>query len=104
AVQEADELRRDAVVLLETVIDDMDPRLYPHVCDLLLKAGALDVWWTPVGMKKGRPGLAFSVLAAPEKETVLTRVLFAETTTLGIRRQPLERWLLPRRGKGLFKI
>jgi uncharacterized protein (DUF111 family) len=95
---------RDQVVLLETHIDDMDPRLYPHVTDLLFKKGALDVWWSSVGMKKGRPGTAFSVLCSPEQENVMTAILFQETTTLGIRRQALERHVLPRQSKGRFKI
>jgi len=94
---------RDRVVLLETAIDDMDPRLYPHVTDLLFKAGALDVWWAPVGMKKGRPGIAFSVLCPTEKEQGLLQILFHETTTLGVRRLPLERYVLPRERKGLLK-
>ena len=94
----------DDVVLLETNIDDMDPRLYPHVSDLLFKAGALDVWWAPIGMKKGRPGIAFSVLCRPEEESRLAGFLFQETTTLGIRRCPLQRWVLPRTVKGRRKI
>lgn len=94
----------EAVLLLETVIDDMDPRLYPHVMDLLLKAGALDVWWAPIGMKKGRPGISFTVLCHPAEETRLRDLLFRETTTLGIRRQPVQRWVLPRKSGGLRKI
>jgi pyridinium-3,5-bisthiocarboxylic acid mononucleotide nickel chelatase len=87
----------DRVLLLETNIDDMDPRLYPHVTELLFKAGALDVWWTPVGMKKGRPGTAFSVLLRPQNEPELVEILFRETTTLGMRRQLLDRWILDRK-------
>jgi uncharacterized protein (TIGR00299 family) protein len=94
----------ESVMLLETVIDDMDPRLYPHVMDLLLQHGALDAWWTPIGMKKGRPGIALAVLCRPEDERYLTQVLFRETTTLGIRRLPVQRWTLPRRAGGLRKI
>ncbi len=82
----------------------MDPRLYPHVTELLMKSGALDAWWISAGMKKGRPGTAYSVLCRPEDEPRLLRLLFAETTTLGIRRLPLERWVLPRQAKGLRKI
>ena len=82
---------QDRVILLETLIDDMDPRLYPHVTELLFKKGALDVWWSPVGMKKGRPGISFSVLCSPEKENLIVEVLFQETTTLGVRRLPVQR-------------
>ncbi|MBI3291349.1 MAG: LarC family nickel insertion protein [Elusimicrobia bacterium] len=85
------------VLLLETQMDDMDPRVYPHLMEQLLQAGALDVWLTPITMKKGRPGLLLSVLALPHDETALAGILFRETTTLGIRRLPLERWILPRR-------
>lgn len=95
---------RDQVILLETLIDDMDPRLYPHVTELLFEKGALDVWWSAVGMKKGRPGISFSVLCSPEKENLIVEVLFQETTTLGIRRLPVQRHILPRESKGLYKI
>jgi len=100
---EAD-IPREPVLLLETVIDDMDPRLYPHVSELLMKNGALDAWWISAGMKKGRPGIAYSVLCRPKDEKRLVRLLFAETTTLGIRRVPLERWTLPRRAGGMRKV
>lgn len=95
---------KDQVILLETLIDDMDPRLYPHVTELLFKKGALDVWWSAVGMKKGRPGISFSVLCPPEKEDLLVEVLFQETTTLGVRRLLVQRHVLPRESKGLYKI
>ncbi len=94
----------EQVLLLETVIDDMDPRLYPHVMELVLQAGALDTWWTPIGMKKGRPGISFSVLCRPQDEAFLRDLLFRETTTLGLRRQGVERWVLPRTQKGLYKV
>ncbi|HVO33314.1 MAG TPA: nickel insertion protein, partial [Elusimicrobiota bacterium] len=95
---------QDQVILLETVIDDMDPRLYPHVADMLFKSGALDVWWIAAGMKKGRPGTAVSVLCRPAQELAMVRILFTESTTLGIRRQPLQRWVLPRYFRGNLKI
>jgi pyridinium-3,5-bisthiocarboxylic acid mononucleotide nickel chelatase len=94
----------ETVVLLETLIDDMDPRIYPYVAGLLSSAGALDVWWTPVGMKKGRPGLAFCALAKPEDEEKLMEILFRETTTLGIRRLPMERRVLKRESRGMRKF
>jgi uncharacterized protein (TIGR00299 family) protein len=98
------DLGLETVLLLETVIDDMDPRLYPHVMDMVLKAGALDTWWSQIGMKKGRPGIAFSVLCRSSDEGELTKLLFEETTTLGIRRTVVERWVLPRKATGLRKI
>jgi len=102
--QEHKDLPLEPVILLETVIDDMDPRLYPHVSDLLMRAGALDVWWVSAGMKKGRPGTAYSILCRPEAEDRLVRILLCETTTLGVRRLPLERWIAPRHRVGMRKI
>jgi uncharacterized protein (DUF111 family) len=94
----------EPVLLLETVIDDMDPRLYPHVTERLMSAGALDVWWTSIGMKKGRPGIAYTVLCRPTDEARLLPILFSETTTLGIRRHALDRWILPRTTRGSQKV
>jgi len=94
----------EPVLLLETIIDDMDPRLYPYITELLMKNGALDAWWISAGMKKGRPGIAYSVLCRPKDEKCLVKLLFAETTTLGIRRLPLERWTLPRQAGGMRKV
>jgi hypothetical protein len=95
----------DRVVLLETNIDDMDPRVYPYVCSLLMKAGALDVWLTNIIMKQGRPGVMLSALCEPELEAEIARLIFRETTTTGIRRIPVLRYILPRfkRGK-LYKV
>lgn len=104
SVSRAKGVNQDTVVLLETVIDDMDPRLYPHVMDLLLKQGALDTWWAPIGMKKGRPGIAFSVLCLPDLETKLLNIIFQETTTLGVRRSAVQRWTLPRTVQGMTKV
>jgi uncharacterized protein (TIGR00299 family) protein len=73
------------LVQLETNIDDMSPELYQPVQAQLFAAGALDVWLTPVQMKKGRPGTLVGVLAAPADEAALTRILLHATTTLGVR-------------------
>lgn len=87
---------QDHVIRLDTLIDDMDPRLYPYISDLLFEAGALDAWWMSAGMKKGRPGTSFSVLCKPGDEAKMVEILFRESTTLGIRRQGLDRWVLSR--------
>ncbi len=87
---------REPLVLLETNIDDMDPQLYEHVADRLFAAGALDVYLTPVQMKKHRPGVLLSVLTRPEQADSLVGLLFAETTTLGVRRLPVDRYALAR--------
>ena len=89
--------RTDLPVLLETNIDDMIPEIYGYLIDRLLEAGARDAFLTPVIMKKGRPGIQLTVLADPNKETELTELIFSETTTLGIRRLPVQRHILERR-------
>jgi pyridinium-3,5-bisthiocarboxylic acid mononucleotide nickel chelatase len=82
--------------LLECNIDDMSPELYGHVLGLLFDQGALDAWLTPVIMKKGRPGTQIGVLCPEALAGHLTGTLLAETTTLGVRRQPVARTILPR--------
>jgi pyridinium-3,5-bisthiocarboxylic acid mononucleotide nickel chelatase len=84
-------------LLLETNIDDMDPRIYPYVSGLLFKAGAKDVWLTQIMMKKGRPGVMLSVICEKDKEGEISNIIFSETTTLGIRLQPVMRRILPRK-------
>jgi uncharacterized protein (TIGR00299 family) protein len=78
-----------AIVRLETNIDDMNPQIYSVVADKLLKTGALDVWLTPVQMKKGRPGVVISVLATVSDEAKLADILLRETSTLGVRILPI---------------
>ncbi len=75
----------DTAILIETNIDDMDPRVYEYVMEKLLKAGALDVWLTPVIMKKSRPATTLSALAAPEKASAIVDIIMEETTTFGVR-------------------
>ena len=87
--------------LLESNIDDMNPELYPHLLDRLLAEGARDAWITPMVMKKGRPGMLVSVLCEGRDETTMTRLLFAETTTLGVRRNPVSRRVLERAIRGI---
>jgi uncharacterized protein (TIGR00299 family) protein len=86
----------EALSLLECNIDDMSPELYPHLLDRLLARGARDTWIAPLVMKKGRPGILVSVLCEEQDEQRMTRLLFAETTTLGIRRSPVSRTVLER--------
>ena len=94
----------DETVLLETNIDDMDPRIYPYVMEKLFEAGAKDVWFNQVLMKKGRPGIVLSALSARGEENKLVDVLFKETTTLGIRRFAVPRYILKRKVTGDKKI
>ena len=86
----------DRVAVLETNLDDMNPQAYDLLIDRLLARGALDVTLTPVIMKRGRPGIVLSVLADPAKVEPVLKVLFAETTTLGVRVQEVARRLLAR--------
>lgn len=86
----------DTVTLLETQVDDLLPQAVGYLYDRLLAAGALDLFTQPVAMKKSRPGLLITVLCRPEDEPHCTDILFAETSTLGIRRQTQQRWVLPR--------
>jgi uncharacterized protein (TIGR00299 family) protein len=78
-------------VQIETNIDDMNPQLYGAVSDRLFAAGALDVWLTPIQMKKGRPGVTLAVLAAGEHEQTLAELILRETTTLGVRVRAVHR-------------
>lgn len=87
----------DAVVALATTIDDATAEVLGHLHGLMLDAGALDAWWTPAFMKKGRPGVELTVLSAPGDETRLVELLFRHSTTFGLRRQLQQRRVLERR-------
>jgi pyridinium-3,5-bisthiocarboxylic acid mononucleotide nickel chelatase len=88
--------RTETVALLETNVDDLDPRLWPGVVDSLLAAGALDVWLTPVVMKKGRPGHVLGVLAGFEAAPRVRRLVLDRTSALGVRQSSVEREILDR--------
>ncbi len=81
---EASQQGIEAIAILETVIDDSTPQLLAYVSELLLAAGAWDVYRVPVQMKKGRTGVQLTVLASPELVPVLRDLLFRETTTIGL--------------------
>ena len=87
----------DEVVVLETNLDDFNTEFHPHLSDLLLTAGALDVFLTPVIMKKGRPGTMITVLAPPDTWRDLARVILDQSTSLGVRSRRENRLVLPRR-------
>lgn len=87
---------RDEVVVLETTIDDSSPQLFEHAIERLLAAGAKDVFLTPVVMKKSRPGTLLRVLAAPGDRDRLAGIVFAETSTIGLRWTTWSRLVLPR--------
>jgi pyridinium-3,5-bisthiocarboxylic acid mononucleotide nickel chelatase len=84
------------VVKIECEIDDMNPQLFGPLMDSLLAAGALDVFYTPVQMKKSRPGTLITIVAPPSARAPLTDILFRESTTIGIRYDELSRTCLDR--------
>ncbi len=86
----------DEVLLLETNIDDMNPEFFGHVSERLLTQGALDVFMTPIYMKKNRPATLLSVLTAKEKLDGVLSTVFSETTTLGVRIHSVDRRVLAR--------
>ena len=88
--------RVDEDCIIEANIDDMSPQNFGYVTERLLEAGALDVLTLPIQMKKGRPGQLVQVLAPPDRTEALTRIIFQETTTIGIRRHVAARTILDR--------
>jgi len=86
----------ETIRVLEANLDDMNPQIYGYFLEKALAAGALDVFATPVQMKKNRPGMLVTVLSKPEDEAKFHEMLFAETTTLGVRTYTAERRVLAR--------
>jgi hypothetical protein len=84
------------VVVMEANLDDMSPELCEHVAERLFAAGALDVWWTPVVMKKSRPAFVLGVMVGPADREAVARVVLTETTSLGVRWQVMARTALER--------
>jgi uncharacterized protein (TIGR00299 family) protein len=94
----ADVQHRDGKLwMLETNVDDMSPQVFGHVMERAFELGALDCYFTPIQMKKNRPGVLLSVLCAAAERDSLQDLLFSETTTLGIRSYEVERRALERR-------
>ncbi len=86
----------DFLTEIVCAIDDMNLQIFPHVLEKLLAAGALDVYLTPLVMKKGRPGFLLTALCNPSDEDALKRIIFRETTTIGVRIQTMWREKLER--------
>lgn len=91
----------DTVVELSCNIDDMSPELLGHAMQTLLTAGALDVWFTPIQMKKNRPATQLSILCKEEDRKTLTQKALTETTTIGVRWNRLNRTTLTRKATTL---
>jgi uncharacterized protein (TIGR00299 family) protein len=84
------------MTVVETTVDDLDPRLWPEVLSALRGAGAADAWCAPVTAPKGRAGVVLTVLTAPDRVDGVCAAIFAHTSTLGVRLSPVERRALPR--------
>jgi uncharacterized protein (TIGR00299 family) protein len=87
----------DELVEVAANIDDLNPQIYDHVSGLLFASGARDVTITPTIMKKGRPGITLAVLAEAALRDRIAGILFAETSTIGVRFHPVGRLKLDRR-------
>jgi uncharacterized protein (TIGR00299 family) protein len=87
----------DRVTVIECEIDDMNPQIFGLVMDRLYAAGALEVFYTPVQMKKNRPGTLLTVVAPPALRTTMTDLIFRETTTIGLRHYEVDRECLERK-------
>src|SRR5246500_2481405 len=86
----------EEIAVIEANLDDMNPQIYGYFLEKALAAGALDVYTTPVQMKKNRPGTLLTVLCKPQDASALTTLIFAETTTFGVRTTSAHRRILPR--------
>jgi len=91
------QLANETITVLEANLDDLSPQVLAYAADKLLADGALDVFSVPVQMKKGRSGVLLTVLCKPEHTEKLTNLIFAETTTLGVRRREEHRKILARK-------
>jgi len=86
----------DVVMRLETNLDDLSPEITGAVMDRLFAAGALEVYFTPVHMKKNRPGVQMTALCEEERVEALTDIIFTETSAFGLRMEKIARLKLPR--------
>lgn len=86
----------EEISVIEANLDDMNPQIYGYFLEKALAAGALDVYTTPVQMKKSRPGTLLTLLCKPQDAMALTSLIFAETTTFGVRTYAAHRRVLPR--------
>lgn len=86
----------EEISVIEANLDDMNPQIYGYFLEKALDAGALDVYTTPVQMKKNRPGTLLTLLCKPQDASALISLIFAETTTFGVRSYAAHRRTLPR--------
>lgn len=88
--------RLSEAVVIDANVDDLDPRIWPHVLSRLLETGAADAWLTPILMKKGRPAHTLSVLCPPPRLAALREVVLTETSTIGLREYAVDKRELER--------
>ena len=100
-IEEQKKETKDVIWKLESDIDDCSGEVLGHVMDLLLQAGAREVHYTPVYMKKNRPAYEICILCSEDLISVMEEILFRETTTIGIRRAAMERTILNREGRSV---
>src|SRR5580700_8424535 len=86
----------EEIAVIEANLDDMNPQIYGYFLEKALAAGALDVYTTPVQMKKNRPGTLLTVMCKPQDTNTVMSLIFAETTTFGVREYRAQRRVLPR--------
>lgn len=91
-----DEFKCDQIVIVETSIDNMNPEFFGFVMDRLFDAGALDVAWIPIQMKKNRPGTMLQALCSRERLSAIVNCILTETTSLGVRYYEASRYFLER--------
>jgi pyridinium-3,5-bisthiocarboxylic acid mononucleotide nickel chelatase len=100
AVLESSSVRQDfleTIEVLTTQIDDLNPQAIGYIFDLLFKAGAVDVFTQPIGMKKSRSGILLTVICPLDRSIDCEQIIFKETSTIGIRRDRQTRSILPRK-------
>ena len=95
-IGQAAEMCGDRVTVVECEIDDMNPQIFGVVMDRLYAAGALEVFYVPVQMKKNRPGTLLTVIVPPDRRAAIADVIFRETTTIGLRYSEVDRECLQR--------
>lgn len=91
--------QREEMLVIETNIDDMNPQLYDHVMDRLFEAGARDVFLSSIQMKKNRPATLLTVICEPLLRGDIEKLVFQETSTIGVRSYPVSRTILKRESK-----
>lgn len=93
---EVEDMTSDTISVIEANLDDLSPQVFGHLMEQAFAAGALDLFYTPVQMKKNRPGVLLTLLCAPKSREQMMELVFRETTTLGIRYRDERRVILQR--------